>query len=328
MECLVISGKSSSNKGTSTNQYGFYSITLTKGKYEIVYSFIGLKTIEKSLNLENNLRINVSLEENSTLINEIEITEEGLDKNVEKTSMSQVKLKIQNIKAIPAILGEVDVLKAAQLLPGISGGGEGSAGLYVRGGGPDQNLVLLDEAVVYNVAHLFGFFSVFNADAIKDINIIKGGMPAEYGGRLSSVLDITMKDGNNKKFGIEGGIGFISSRITVEGPIKKDTSSFIISGRRTYFDVFAKPFVDTTSFAGSSYYFYDLTTIVRKDWIIKFCKKIIKKNWNITWQMPSGTRSEALDDETLGLMMLSGQKHISYAPESASKTTLQKIKKK
>ena len=258
----------SSNKGTSTNQYGFYSITLPKGKYEIVYSFIGLKTIEKSLNLENNLRINISLEENSTLINEIEITEEGLDKNVEKTSMSQVKLKIQNIKAIPAILGEVDVLKAAQLLPGISGGGEGSAGLYVRGGGPDQNLVLLDEAVVYNVAHLFGFFSVFNADAIKDINIIKGGMPAEYGGRLSSVLDITMKDGNNKKYQVDGGIGLLSSRMTLQGPIQKNKSSFIISGRRTYVDVLSKPFLNKPNsetgepnpFSGSGYYFYDLTT--------------------------------------------------------------------
>ena len=193
------------NKGSSTNQYGFYSITLEKGKHNIVYSFIGLKTIEKEINLEKDLRINISLIENSTVINEIQITEEGLDQNIEKTSMSQVKLKIQNIKSIPAILGEVDILKAAQLLPGISGGGEGSAGLYVRGGGPDQNLILLDEAVVYNAAHLFGFFSVFNADAIKDVNIIKGGMPAQYGGRLSSVLDISMKDGNNKKYEADGG---------------------------------------------------------------------------------------------------------------------------
>jgi len=258
----------SSNKGTSTNQYGFYSITLPKGKYEILYSFIGLKTIEKSINLEENTRINVSLKDNATLINEIEITEEGLDKNVEKTSMSQVKLKIQNIKSIPAILGEVDVLKAAQLLPGISGGGEGSAGLYVRGGGPDQNLVLLDEAVVYNAAHLFGFFSVFNADAIKDINIIKGGMPAEYGGRLSSVLDITMKDGNNKEYQADGGIGLLSSRMTLQGPIQKNKSSFIISGRRTYIDVLSKPFLnkkdeetgEPNPFSGSGYYFYDLTT--------------------------------------------------------------------
>ncbi|MDA9663540.1 TonB-dependent receptor [bacterium] len=256
------------NKGTSTNQYGFYSITLPEGEYILVYSFIGLETIERKIILNENLRINISLKENSTLINEIEITEEGLDKNVEKTSMSQVKLKIQNVKSIPAILGEVDVLKAAQLLPGISGGGEGSAGLYVRGGGPDQNLVLLDEAVVYNAAHLFGFFSVFNADAIKDINIIKGGMPAEYGGRLSSVLDITMKDGNNKKYQVDGGIGLLSSRMTLQGPIKKNKSSFIISGRRTYVDVLSKPFLnkpdsetgEPNPFSGSGYYFYDLTT--------------------------------------------------------------------
>ena len=256
------------NKGSTTNQYGFYSITLEKGNHNIVYSFIGLKTIEREINLEKDLRINISLIESSTVINEIQITEEGLDQNIEKTSMSQVKLKIQNIKSIPAILGEVDVLKAAQLLPGISGGGEGSAGLYVRGGGPDQNLVLLDEAVVYNAAHLFGFFSVFNADAIKDVNIIKGGMPAQYGGRLSSVLDISMKDGNNKKYQVDGGIGLLSSRMTFQGPIKKNKSSFIISGRRTYVDVLSKPFLNKENketgepnpFAGSGYYFYDLTT--------------------------------------------------------------------
>lgn len=258
----------STNKGTSSNQYGFYSLTLPKGNYSIVYSFIGLQTIIKEVNLSQNERINISLQENSTQIQEIKITEERLDKNVEKTNMSQVKLKIQNVKAIPAILGEIDVLKAAQLLPGISNGGEGNSGLYVRGGGPDQNLVLLDEAVVYNAAHLFGFFSVFNADAIKDMNIIKGGMPAEYGGRLSSVLDITMKDGNNQKFQADGGIGLLSSRLTLQGPIQKNKSSFIVSGRRTYVDILSKPFLnqplketgEPNPFAGSGYYFYDLTT--------------------------------------------------------------------
>ena len=188
---------SKNRQGTSTNQYGFYSLTLDKGEYEINYSFIGMKTISKKINLNKDYRINISLKEASTEINEIKITEERLDKNVESSNMSQVKLNIQKVKSIPVILGEVDVLKTAQLLPGISSGGEGSSGLYVRGGGPDQNLVLLDEAIVYNAAHLFGFFSVFNADAIKDVNIIKGGMPARYGGRLSSVLDINMKDGNN-----------------------------------------------------------------------------------------------------------------------------------
>lgn len=182
--------------------------------------------------------------------------------------MSQVKIEVDNIKQLPVILGEVDVLKSAQLLPGITSNGEGSSGLYVRGGGPDQNLILLDEAVVYNASHLFGFFSVFNADAIKDINIIKGGMPAEYGGRLSSVLDITMKDGNNKKYEVDGGLGLLSSRLTLQGPIQKNKSSFIISSRRTYIDVLSKPFLnkidpktgEPNAFAGSGYYFYDLTT--------------------------------------------------------------------
>ena len=158
-------------------------------------------------------------------------------------------------------MGDVDVLKTIELLPGVQSSWEGNSGFYVRGGGPDQNLVLLDEATVYNASHLFGFFSVFNADAIKDINLIKGGMPAQYGGRLASVLDISMKEGNNQKFEVDGGIGLISSRLTVQGPIKKDTSSFIISGRRTYIDVLLNPLIsDSSSIKGSGYYFFDLTS--------------------------------------------------------------------
>ena len=248
-------------KGTASNEYGFYSLTLPKGNYKIVYSFIGFKSIIKSVDLNQNLRLNVSLNNNAIVTEEIEVTGERQDKNVNSSSMSQAKLEVQNIKQLPVILGEVDILKSAQLLPGIQSGGEGNSGLYVRGGGPDQNLILLDEAVVYNAAHLFGFFSVFNADAIKDINIIKGGMPAEYGGRLSSVLDITMKDGNNKKYQAEGGIGLLSSRLTLQGPIEKNKSSFIVSGRRTYIDVLSKPFMsEDNAFSGSGYYFYDLTT--------------------------------------------------------------------
>ena len=208
-----------SQKGTATNQYGFYSLTLEEGNYEIMYSFIGLNTNTKKINLNKNTRLNVSLLEKSILSEEVIVTGERLDKNVSSSNMSQAKLEVENIKQLPVILGEIDVLKSAQLLPGIQSGGEGNSGLYVRGGGPDQNLILLDEAVVYNAAHLFGFFSVFNADAIKDINIIKGGMPAEYGGRLSSVLDITMKDGNNKKYEADGGIGLLSSRLTIQGPV-------------------------------------------------------------------------------------------------------------
>jgi len=255
--------ESKSFKGTSTNQYGFYSLTLEKGEYEIVYSFIGYKTITKIVKLDKNIRTNISLKTNAILTKEVIVEGERLDKNVASSNMSQVKLKVESVKELPVILGEVDVLKSAQLLPGIQSGGEGNSGLYVRGGGPDQNLILLDEAVVYNAAHLFGFFSVFNADAIKDMNIIKGGMPAEYGGRLSSVIDITMKDGNNKKFQADGGIGLLSSRLTLQGPIKKEKSSFIVSGRRTYIDVLAQPFMnEENAFSGSGYYFYDLTTKV------------------------------------------------------------------
>ena len=251
-------------KGTTTNQYGFYSLTLESGTYFIQYSFIGLKTFSKTINLNQDKRVNISLKDNSIKTDEVTVKGEKSDKNVESTNMSQVKLQVSNIKKLPVILGEVDVLKSAQLLPGIQSGGEGNSALYVRGGGPDQNLILLDEAVVYNASHLFGFFSVFNADAIKDINIIKGGMPAQYGGRLSSVLDISMKDGNNKKFELDGGIGLLSSRATVQGPIVKNKSSFIVSGRRTYIDVLSKPFLNNedNAFSGSGYYFYDLTTKV------------------------------------------------------------------
>jgi len=255
--------ESKSYKGTSTNQYGFYSLTLDKGEYEIVFSFIGYKTITKKITLDKNIRTNISLKTDAILTKEVIVEGERLDKNVASSNMSQVKLKVESVKELPVILGEVDVLKSAQLLPGIQSGGEGNSGLYVRGGGPDQNLILLDEAVVYNAAHLFGFFSVFNADAIKDMNIIKGGMPAEYGGRLSSVIDITMKDGNNKRFQADGGIGLLSSRLTLQGPIQKEKSSFIVSGRRTYIDVLAQPFMnEENAFSGSGYYFYDLTTKV------------------------------------------------------------------
>ena len=255
-------------KGTVSNQYGFYSLTLEEGKYDITYSFIGLESQNKSVELNKDLRLNISLKSNTIITNEVIVTGEKSDQNVSSSNMSQVKIEVSNIKQLPVILGEVDVLKSAQLLPGITSNGEGSSGLYVRGGGPDQNLILLDEAVVYNASHLFGFFSVFNADAIKDINIIKGGMPAEYGGRLSSVLDITMKDGNNKKYQADGGIGLLSSRLTLQGPIQKEKSSFILSGRRTYIDVLSQPFLDRVdpetgepnAFAGSGYYFYDLTT--------------------------------------------------------------------
>ena len=250
-------------KGISTNQYGFYSITIEEGNYTLDFSFLGLQPQQKKINLNKDIRINISLENSSIVTNEVVIEAEGADRNVENSNMSQVRVDVKNIKKLPAFMGEVDVLKTIQLLPGVQSSGEGSSGFYVRGGGPDQNLILLDEATVYNASHLFGFFSVFNADAIKDINLIKGGMPAQYGGRLASVLDISMKEGNNKKFEVDGGLGLVSSKLTLQGPLKKDTSSFIISARRTYIDVLVKPLIsDSSAFKGTGYYFYDLTSKV------------------------------------------------------------------
>ena len=250
------------SKGTVSNQYGFYSITVPKGKYTIAVSFIGYQDFTKKIILDKNIKLNIQSKPNVIVAKEAVVSSERT-KNIESTQMGAVRLPVEKIKVMPAFMGEVDIIKTIQLLPGVQSGGEGNTGFYVRGGGPDQNLILLDEAVVYNAAHLFGFFSVFNADAVKDINLIKGGMPAQYGGRLSSVLDITMKDGNYKEYKAEGGIGIISSRLTVQGPIKKDTSSFIASGRRTYIDVLMEPFIKEDAKAkGSGYYFYDLNAKV------------------------------------------------------------------
>jgi hypothetical protein len=250
-------------QGTSTNQYGFYSLTVEKGNYTLSCTYIGYDPIDKIIALNADLHINIELKPHAIETEKIVINGERADKNVQSTDMGTVKLTMEQIKALPAFLGEVDVLKAIQLIPGVQSAGDGNSGFYVRGGGPDQNLVLLDEAVVYNASHLFGFFSVFNGDAVKDVTLIKGGMPAQYGGRLSAVLDISMKEGNDKQIHVEGGIGLISSRLTVEGPIKKDTSSFIISARRTYVDAVVKPFIPSNStFYGTSYYFYDLNAKV------------------------------------------------------------------
>ena len=246
-------------KGAYTNQYGFYSLTLEQGDYILVASFLGYEDHIYPVNLNEDKRINFSLSTKSITKGEVIIYGEGADRNVQSTDMGRIEMEMEQIKTIPAFMGEVDIMKALQLLPGIQSAGEGNSGFYVRGGGPDQNLILLDEAVVYNASHLFGFFSVFNSDAVKNIELIKGGMPANYGGRLASVIDVSMKEGNNKKFQVEGGLGLISSRLTIQGPIKKDTASFIVSGRRTYIDVLAEPFIkDSSPFKGSGYYFYDL----------------------------------------------------------------------
>ena len=247
-------------KGTSTNVYGFYSITILSQYTKVRYSYIGYNQIEKSIELNKDLRLNIELSEKQDVLDEVIIESKQSDENTQSTQMGRIELSMDRVKTIPAFMGEVDILKTIQFLPGVSSGGEGNTGFYVRGGGPDQNLILLDEATVYNASHLFGFFSVFNADAIKNVSLTKGGMPSNYGGRLSSVLDITMKDGNYKNFQADGGIGLIASRITLQGPIKEDTASYIISGRRTYIDVLTKPFIpDSSSFKGSGYFFYDLT---------------------------------------------------------------------
>lgn len=246
-------------KGVASNQFGFYSITLDAGTYTISASHISYVAKPFTVQLNSNQSYNFDLVPKSSANTEVVVYSKRRDANVKNAQMGKIDLSMNQIKNVPAFMGEVDPLKVIQLLPGVRNAGEGNAGFYVRGGGPDQNLILLDDAVVYNTGHLFGFFSIFNGDAIKNVSLIKGGMPAQYGGRLSSVLDVTMKDGNINKFQTEGGIGLIASRFSIQGPIKKDKASFILSARRTYIDALAKPFIKKSSdFYGSGYYFYDL----------------------------------------------------------------------
>ncbi len=208
----------------------------------LLVTYIGYKPQGYDLLLSENVTQNVPLSENS-LLQEVEIVAERYERIEERAQMSRIDIPIEQIKNVPALLGEKDVLKALQLLPGVSGGGEGQSGIYVRGGGPDQNLILLDGVPVYNASHLFGFLSVFNTDAIRDVSLVKGGFPARYGGRLSSVIEINMKEGNDKEFHGEGSIGIVASKLTLEGPIKKGKSSFIVSGRRTYIDILTRPLI-------------------------------------------------------------------------------------
>ncbi len=243
------------DQGVQTNTYGFYSVSVPPGKYTVAYSYVGYKPILKEIDLTTNLTYTAELQSN-TQLKEVEITGDRKDENVKNSEMGTISLSIERIKNLPVLFGEVDVLKTLQLLPGVQSAGEGNSGFYVRGGGPDQNLVLLDEATIYNTGHLFGFFSVFNSDAIKDVTLVKGGAPAYYGGRLSSVVDVSMKEGNMKKYHVDGGIGLIASRLTIEGPIKKDKGSFMIAGRRTYVDAIARPF--SKRLENTGYYFYDL----------------------------------------------------------------------
>jgi len=249
-----------SGKGTVTNTFGFYSLTLPGDSVLIAITYIGYKAGGFQYFLDKNTTQNVSLEQ-SSILKEVEIVGERYERIEERAQMSRIDIPIQQIKNVPAFMGEKDVLKALQLLPGVSAGGEGQSGIYVRGGGPDQNLILLDGVPVYNVSHLFGFFSVFNPDAVKDVSLIKGGFPARYGGRLSSVIEINMKEGNENEFHGEGTIGLIASKLTLEGPIKKGKSSFIVSGRRTYIDILARPLIKAGFAADGSEgvvgYFFD-----------------------------------------------------------------------
>ena len=257
---ITIKGQS---KGISSNQYGFFSITLAEGSYTFICSYIGYRNRVVEVTLDKDQKLTFELLPKGNLYEEVVVSSKKRDANVKNAQMGRFTFPIEQIKAVPAFLGEVDLMKTVQFLPGVRNAGEGSAGIYVRGGGPDQNLILLDDAPVYNTGHLFGFFSIFNADAIKNVSLIKGGMPAQYGGRLSSVLDVSMKEGNNQKFQVDAGLGVIASRLSIQGPIKKNKSSFIISGRRTYVDVISKPFIKKTSqFHGSGYYFYDLNAKV------------------------------------------------------------------
>lgn len=251
----------SPNIGVSTNNYGYFSLQIPAGRHLLVCSYLGYQDQKKALLVTADIQVNMYLL-SGVALQEILVTAKEKDENVKGAQMGKVELSVDQLKKIPALLGEADILKALQLLPGVRSAGEGNAGFYVRGGGADQNLILLDEAVVYNSGHLLGFFSIFNADAIKNATLIKGGMPANYGSRLSSVVDVQMKEGNDQHLQIDGGIGAISSRLTVQGPLQKEKCSFILSARRTYALDLAQPFIRNTNYAGTNYFFYDLNAKV------------------------------------------------------------------
>lgn len=244
--------------GAVTNAYGFYSLSLAEGKYTVSVSYIGFEKLEETFMLDKDTKLNIELNVLDIESEEVLVTAEKANNNVASIEMSTIQLSSQTLTRMPALLGETDVVRSIQLLPGVGSVGEGATGFNVRGGGIDQNLVLLDESPVYNSSHLFGFFSVFNPDAVKDVKLIKGGIPAAYGGRLSSILDVRLKEGNQRKFNVDGGVGFIFSRLAIEGPIIEDKLSFLVAARRSYIDVLAKPFLEE-GLEDSQFYFYDLT---------------------------------------------------------------------
>lgn len=251
--------------GTLTNDYGFYSLSIrSTDSATITFTYAGYAPVNRSISTKENIKINVDLDDANTTLEDVIITaEKTFEEEINSTQMSVNTVNMDEARAIPALFGEVDIIKTLQLKPGVQSGGEGTSGLYVRGGGPDQNLIVLDEAIVYNASHLFGLFSTFNADAVKDVKLYKGGFPAQFGGRLSSVVDVRLKEGNKQKFSGSGGIGTISSRLTLEAPINKGKGSFIVAGRRTYFDIITRQInrasADNPDFNPiPDYYFYDL----------------------------------------------------------------------
>lgn len=242
--------------GTSTNSYGFYSMTISDGSYDFQFSYIGYKSISRSGSTSKSITLNIALEEAENILGEVVIQARRTDENVRTNEMSIAKLDVKTIKMVPSLLGEVDLIKVLQLLPGVQSTSEGSSGFSVRGGSSDQNLIILDEATIYNASHLMGFFSVFNNDAVKDVTLYKGDIPASYGGRLSSFLDVRMKDGNSKNAEVAASIGTVSSKLTIEGPLKKDRTTFLIAGRRTYADLFL-PLAKEEEVRDNKLYFYD-----------------------------------------------------------------------
>lgn len=248
---------SENHTGVSTNEYGFFSITLPAGNYCFNFSYIGYQEQKDTVLLNRDISLNIELMQETTSLGEVKVVGKAVDDRVRQNETGTVKLDVKQLNVIPILFGEQDILKTIQLLPGVSPAGEGSSGFFVRGGNVDQNLILLDDAPVFNPSHLLGFFSVFNSDAIRDLKLYKGGVPARFGGRASSVMDIRMKEGSMKDYRFAGGIGLISSRFTAEGPIVRDRSSFMVSGRRTYADLFL-PFSPNSDIQGNKLYFYDL----------------------------------------------------------------------
>ncbi len=281
---------------TVTNEYGFYSLTLPEGKYVFVVSYFGYEELRFDIKVIADISKDFELSDLSSLLDDVVIRSTKTNENIKNTEIGVERLSPKDVERLPVIFGEKDIVKIIQLLPGVKSAGEGGAGFYVRGGAADQNLILLDEAIVYNASHLMGFFSTFNSDAIKDVTLYKGNQPANYGGRLASVMDIKMKDGNNKRFNVEGGIGLISSRLSVEGPIVKEKGSFFVSGRRTYADLFLKA---TKDFKKTKLYFYDLNlkanyTIGKKDRLFLsgyFGRDVLglDKLFGINWGNATGT---------------------------------------